>query len=113
MEFRSFIESKLVRLAVAGGIGIAALTACGEDVIKDGQPATVYAHEYDPPYETVIIAGKAVVPVLHPARYFLDVRQCGRYDSKEADANGCVTDKVDVDEDTYKSHPVGSTIVFK
>lgn len=111
MEINKFIESKVLRCAFALSLGSFALTGCGPEVIPN-QPAEVVDREYHESWVQFMYTGKTVMPIVHPEQFHLDVRQCGRYDEEEADQYGCVTAHVDVDEETYNTHNVGSEIIF-
>lgn len=100
----------------AVGFGLLWLTGCGEPSpeIIEGLPATVVEHEYSAPYTTLIMAGKVMVPVYHPAQYDLEVQQCDRMADDRSDGNrdGCIQETVSVSSETYDQYKDGQEIIL-
>lgn len=105
-----YFRRALVALGV--GAGVLTIASCGETAeILPNRPAVVIEKEYDDA-DTGMIGVKPPIFVTYPEEFLLTVSQCDRTGDPFADERGCLVDVVEVDEETYNAHAVGSQITF-
>lgn len=114
MNFNTIKNAKVPAAMLAAALSVSALAGCGNDnpEYEWGKPAIVYQHVYHEQYRTYVLVGKVLVPIQHPERFELGMRQCDRPEEAQADAEGCVNVAVDVDRQTYEQTSDGQEIIL-
>ena len=77
------MERYTIPHTIAAGLGIVmgstALVGCAHyEHVDTTEASTVVRHDHHDAYTSIVIAGKVLIPIYHPEKFGLEVRQCGK-----------------------------------